>query len=375
MSDINFVEVDAQEINKELVNDFETALGETLYPGDERRIFLEQEGQVIVGLKNSINDTGRQNLLRYARGEVLDAMGERLDTPRLQAQKAKVTLRFTLSAAQTFVITIPQGTRATPDGQLYFATTQTLVIQAGQTYGDVLAESTEGGEKYNGFAAGQIKTIVDPIAYVASVQNIDTSSGGSDIEPDDDGVNLWSGYRERIRQAPNKTSTAGHEDGYIYWAKTADVNIQDVAVTSPAAGQIKITVLMKDGQLPTQQVLDAVLAACSDKKRRPLTDQVTAAAPTTVNYDITLTYYISQENAANEINIRNAIEGTNGAIDQYKSWQKGKLGRAINPDYLKQLILNAGAYRVDITAPIYTAVDTDKVASEDTVTITYGGLI
>lgn len=375
MSDINFVTVDAQEINRELVNDFEQALGQTFYPGDERRIFLEQEGQVIVGLKNSINDAARQNLLRYARGEVLDAIGERFDTPRLPAQKAKVTLRFTLSAAQTFAVTIPQGTRATPDGQMYFATTQILVIQAGQTYGDVLAESSDGGEKYNGFAAGQIKTLVDPISYVASVQNIDTSSGGSDIEPDDDGVNVWSGYRERIRQAPNKTSTAGHEDGYIYWAKTADVNIQDVAVTSPAAGQVKITVLMKDGQLPSQQVLDAVLAACSDKKRRPLTDQVIAAAPTTVNYDITLTYYISQENAANETNIRNAIEVTDGAIDQYKAWQSNKLGRAINPDYLKQLMLNAGAFRVDITAPVYTAVDPDKVAAIGTVTITYGGLI
>lgn len=375
MSDINFVTVDAQEINKELVNDFEQALGETLYPGDERRIFLEQEGQVIVALKNTINDIGRQNLLRYARGEVLDAIGERMDTPRLAAQKAKTILRFTLSAAQTFAVTIPQGTRTTPDGQLYFATTQVLVIQAGQTYGDVLAESSEGGEKYNGFAAGQIKTLVDPIPYVASVQNIDTSSGGSDIEPDDDGVNIWSGYRERIRQAPNKTSTAGHEDGYVYWAKTADVNIQDVAVTSPGPGQVKITVLMKDGQLPTQQVLDAVLAICSDKKRRPLTDQVTAAVPVTVPYDIALTYYISQENAANETNIRNAIENSDGVIDQYKSWQKGKLGRAINPDYLKQLMLNAGAYKVDITAPVYTAVDADKVAAEGTVTVAYGGLI
>lgn len=375
MSDINFVTVDAQEINKELINDFEQTLGETLYPGDERRIFLEQEGQVIVGLKNNINDVARQNFLRYARGETLDAIGERLDTPRLQAQKSKVTLRFTLSAAQTFNVIIPQGTRATPDGQLYFATTQALVIPAGQTYGDILSESIEGGEKYNGFTAGQIKTIVDPIPYVASVQNIDTSSGGSDTEPDDDGVNVWSGYRERIRQAPNKISTAGHEDGYIYWAKTADVNIQDVKVTSPAPGQVKITVLMKNGELPTQQVLDAVLDACNHKKRRPLTDYVTVTAPETVIYDITLTYYISQENAANETAIRNAIENPGGVIDEYKTWQKSELGRAINPDYLRKLMLNAGAYRVDITAPTYTAVDEDKVASEGTVTITYGGLI
>ncbi|SDW35937.1 P-loop NTPase family protein [Tepidimicrobium xylanilyticum] len=47
---------------------------------------------------------------------------------------------------------------------------------------DIIAEVTEGGEKYNDFTAGQVKTIVVPVAYVANVENIDTSSGGSDIE-------------------------------------------------------------------------------------------------------------------------------------------------------------------------------------------------
>ncbi len=400
--DINFIQVDPQQIFDKMVNDFETALGEVLYPGDERRIFLQQELQVIVALYNSLNDTGRQNLLQYARGEILDAMGARTDTPRLPAQKASVTLRFILTGAQAIPVAIPAGTRATPDGALYFATKQLLTIAAGNTTGDVLAEATVAGAAHNGFTAGQINQMVDVVALVASIANTNTSSEGAEIEPDDDGVNVWSGYRERIRQSPSKFSTAGPEDAYIYWAKTADANIQDVSVVFPEtlkefnlaafqaaypavdptpfyteipAGKVKISVLMKDGDLPTQTVLDKVLAVCSAKKARPMTDQVTAEVPVQELYDITFTYYISKDDAALEAQIRSAVEGAAGAVDQYKSWQNCKMGRAINPDYLRQLLLNAGVYRADITVPVYAAVDPDKVALSDTVTVTYGGLL
>ena len=50
------------------------------------------------------------------------------------------------------------------------------------------------------------------------------------------------------------------------------------------------------------------------------------------------------------------------------------MGKAINPDYLKKLFLNAGADRVDIISPVYTAIDGDQVAKVGTKNITYGGL-
>lgn len=366
--EIKFVETDTQAIANKLIQDFESVLGETLYPGDERRIFLLQMLPVIVGLKNDINDSASRNLLRYAIGSKLDALGDFFNTDRILAQKARVTLRFTLSSAQALPITIPAGTRATPDGKLYFATAQALTIPVGQTQGDVIAEAAEGGIQYNDFTAGQIKNIVDPIPYVQSIANVDTSSGGSDIEDDDS-------YRERIRLAPESYSVAGPEGAYIYWAKTADINISDVAVTSSSPGVVKITALMKDGQIPTQLILDKIAAAVNAKERRPLTDNTQVAVPEEVPYDITLTYYISKDRPAEESNIRNAIEGAGGAVERYKAWQYSKLGRAINPDYLRQLMLNAGAFRVDISAPVYTAIDSDAVPKANITTLNYGGLI
>ncbi len=375
MSDINFVETDSKAINDSLINLFEQLTGEVFYPGDERRQFLSNMVPVLIAIYSSINNTGRYNLLRYATGELLDALGERTDTPRLQAQNAGTVLRFSLSAAQVTNTVVPSGTRVTPDGKIYFATEDVLIIPAGSLYGDTTAVSLEAGSLYNGFAPGQINKLVDPVPYVTGVANITTSAGGSDTETDDDGVNVWSGYRERIRQSPAKMSTAGPEDAYIYWAKTADQNISDISVISPAPGQVKITVLMTGGQIPSQEILDRVLEKCSSKKVRPLTDQVIAEAPGTVTYDIELSYYISRDRAAEVNAIRAAIENSGGAVDRYKTWQSGKLGRAINPDSLKQLILNAGAFRVDISTPVYTELDTDQVAVPGEITINYGGLI
>ena len=66
---IKFVDYDSETIISRLVTQFETALGETLQPSDERRIFLNQLAQLVVGINASINDTGNQVLLRTARGE------------------------------------------------------------------------------------------------------------------------------------------------------------------------------------------------------------------------------------------------------------------------------------------------------------------
>jgi len=367
LTDINFVTISAESLKTELISSFEHMYGETLKPGDVRHTFLLQILPILLGLKNDINNTGKQNLLRYASGEVLDAMGEFYDCTRIPALKAKVTMQFTLSSTQANAISIPAGTRVTPDGKLYFATMEELVIAAGGTTRAVSAEAMEAGEVYNGYAAGQIKNLVDPIAYVESAVNTNESSGGADEESDDN-------YRERIRLAPASYSGAGPTGAYEYWAKTADVNIADIKVDSPTAGTVRIVPLMKDGNIPDQAVLDKVLAIVSADKRRPLTDNVVVAAPARIMYNINFTYYIAVENQPKESYIRNQIEGAGGALDQYKLWQSAMLGRAINPDQLRYNIMAAGASRISLTAPAYAALDVDEVAAVGTVTVVYGGL-
>ena len=76
MSDLNFITIDSSEIYDTIITALENGCSDELYPGDERRIFGEALVAVIVATFNSVNDACRQRLLRYARGEVLDALGE-----------------------------------------------------------------------------------------------------------------------------------------------------------------------------------------------------------------------------------------------------------------------------------------------------------
>lgn len=364
MSEIQFVAYDPQKILDDGMKAFEEALGIYVYPGDERRIFLEQLLQIVVGIKSDINESAKQNLLRYSSGQYLDALGEFWNVSRLAAQKAKIKMQFTLSTTLPTSTFISKGTRVTPDGTLYYATAADLIIPAGTVTGEVVAESTEGGQKYNGFAPGKITTIVDPMGFVATAQNLTESAGGTDIEDDER-------YRARIRLAPESISTAGPRGAYEFWAKSADPEISSISVTSPAPGEVLVCVLLQGGEIPTQEIISKVQAALSDERRRPLTDHVTVQAPTQVDYDAILTYYVAFADQTKESIIRTAVEN---AVLAYTEWQRAELGRAINPDQLRKLILDAGAYRAVLTAPEFTELSQTQVAKLNIKTITYGGL-
>lgn len=320
--------------------------------------------QVAVGYVAQINASANQNLLRYARREMLDEIGVLTSTERLPATSSGTYLKFTLSAAQPHDVPIPLGSRATPNYELYFETTQSAAVPAGQTEVIIPAKCMVDGAIGNGFEVGQIKYMVDQIPFVASVSNTTVTSDGSEEEDDDS-------YRERIQLSPESFSTAGSEDGYKYWAKTADKNIGDVEVDSPSDATVKIIALMKDGSIPSQSILDKITAATTSKKVRPLTDKVTAQGPAVVNYAIDLTYYISKDRETEVTSITAAV---NQAVDDYNTWQSTKLARAISPDELLKRLYIAGASRVLMTAPSYSTLTKYQVGKVTTTTVTYGGL-
>lgn len=428
-----FITTDAEVIRSEILTELESNVGEALYPGDERRLFGEALVAVFVSVYNSLNDAARQKMLRYARGEVLDALGERVGVARIAPTSARTTLRFSITEPVGENILIPQGTRATSDSTHYFATTAAGVIEVGQTFVDIEAISGEGGKAYNGIPIGGINSLVDPIVYVDRVTNITETAGGGDEEGDDS-------FRERIKAAPSKLSTAGPVNGYKYWAMSADSRIIDVAVKSeqetltrelsvhdgrafkggdqllpdtltvykadgqPAAadvdytanyddglltitltsggglaglqnvkitieqtnaGVVKIVPMCANGEIPDEGTLEKVLAAVNASEVRPLTDLVKVEAPEVNEYDIELTYYTT---ATDESDCILTVEGAGGAIDQFNDWQSGALGRDINPDKLRALILApsgdgaVGASRVVITSPTFTELNDTAIA-------------
>lgn len=293
--EFDFVQTDAAQIYATVMNWLMDSVNEPLYPGDERRIYGEALIFVLVNVYNEMNDTAKQRTLQYARGYVLDALGERVGAVRLQPSPAYDTFRFTLSAAQTQNIIIPAGTRITPDGSVYFATDETAIIQAGQTFVDVLAVCTTTGTDYNDMPAGTIKTLVDLIPYIATVSNLNGTTGGDDGEPyTTEGDDR---FRERIRLAPSSFSVAGPLAAYRYYALSADPDIIDVNISSPTANNIVIVPLMEGGTIPDEDTIQKVKDVFADDIR-PMTDIVTVKAPEQVTYDISIKYYCTLDNEA-----------------------------------------------------------------------------
>lgn len=361
---ISFVDTDAANIEASAITMYEAITGRTLAQGDPIRLFLQTIAFIIIQQRVLIDYSAKQNLLAYAKDDILDHLGVLVDTPRLEVSPAETTIRFNLSTAQPQAVTIPIGIRGTTPSGVVFQVVSPITIHKGALYGDAPAKCLTAGSVGNGYVPGQVNQLVDPLPWVQSISNITESEGGADRELDDP-------YRERIRLASESFSVAGPDGAYRFWAMSASQTIVDVSVRSPSAGVVELRPLLKGGEIPGTEILDAMTATVNNKKIRPLTDQVTVLVPEAVEFDVSLTYYINQDNATISTDIQTAV---NRAVADYVLWQKSKLGRDINPSELIWRVRAAGADRVDVVLPVFTALEKYQVAITDNVTVTYGGL-
>lgn len=376
MAQLDLIIVDDNVMQQKVTKFIEENLDETLYPGDERKIFTEVLLAWTVQFCVELNEEFNQRFSQYASGKILDAHGENEGCERLPKTKSTSTERFILSAAIAHNVVIPAGTRVTADNEKYFATDNLAVIYSGQTQIDVPISAVEGGASYNGYTEGQINKLVDKIEYISAVTNLDETSGGDDGEPypeEDNGAGDEH-YYERIRLVKATKSTAGAEETYKYYAKSADPRISDVGVDSPEEGVIELSIALADGELADQDLLDKVVETCSAKEVRPLGDKVRAKAITQIPYDIEFKYYTTQAEEAATIE---EVEGTGGAIERYNEWQTDAIAKEINPDRLRSEVLKninkpVGADRIEIVSPVYTQLSTNQIAKfSGNITVTH----
>ena len=359
-----FVEYDSQEIYRDILTKAEEQLGRTINPADPINLLVSLLAYVVSVQNFQINDAANQNLLAFARGEALDRLGELLGVKRLPATPARTTVRFYIDSPKAFPVVIPQGTEVTPDQKLFFKTVEEAVIQPGETYVDVEAICEQAGTIGNGFQPGQINLLVTPLPYVVKVENITMSLYGSDEEDDER-------LRERIRIAPEKFSNAGSKGAYIYWAKTAHQEIADVSVFSPEPGKVTVVVLMKDGQMPSDEILNLVRETLNDEKVKPLTDLVEVKAPSVVTYDINLTYYIRKDFIPLQQSIDQQIKER---VSQFVNETKSHIGYDVNSSRLIDLIMGVqGVKRVEVDSPGFIPVGVDSVGQANEITVNYGG--
>lgn len=362
--DVDFVDTDTETIVNEMTADYELQSGRTLYPGDPIRMLIAWFAAILSQERSFMNIAAKRNLPRYAKGIYLDSLAEIFyGTVRRQADSALTALRFTLSESQAEGVVIPEGTEATADGKIFFATTEELIIPAGELSGEVEAECTIEGTDGNGYQAGQIANIVEQIAFVESVTNTTVSAGGEDIETDEE---LYS----RLRGSYEGFSTAGTAGAYQYHAEQYNSQIADVVVRELDPGQTGVTILMEHG-LPTEEEIADMQGYLSSDEIRPVTDLVIVSAPTAVTFSVELTYYGASRP---EPGGKALSELVREATDIYIEWQTSKIGRRINPGKLIALIMQEGAGRVEITEPTAKELgETECAVLEGEPVLIYGG--
>jgi phage-related baseplate assembly protein len=393
-SDLQFSETDVRKIQDRLQRVYEEIRRANGEPGfklalaDPERLVQLTEAAALTQIAVDIDKTGKGNLLFFASEETIEQIGYLYGErgKRLQASHALTTIRYTLSIPRTVRTIIPKGYRTTPDNKVFFATKNAIEIPAGELYGDIESECMTAGMAGMGFEPGDIKNMVDIIPFVTSAENVTSTSGGVDIED-------IEAYRARLRLLPESFSVAGPDGAYEFWARTANPGITDTKVWMPkldlasfgefldpwgitevesfykalfsyfresgtGPGNVNIAVLMKDGELPSQEVRDQVFETLSDKRVRPLTDFVHVKTPEPVEYSIAGEYWIRTADATKAQSI---IDNVNLAVERFIAWQRSILGRDINPSFLHQLIMECGVKWVDIKEPAPTKLDSWQV--------------
>lgn len=362
---ISFAPQNAAQVEADILTACEKLAQVTLQPGDPVRLFLESLAYYVSVENGLIDLTGRQNLLAFASGAHLDHLGALMGVARIPAQNSLCLLRFQMAAPLAFAVPVPAGTRvATRDGKTVFATISAGALAAGEVFVDLAACAVLPGSDSTGLVPGQINSLVDPIPYVTSVENITTSSEGADIESDER-------LRERIRLAPESYTVAGSTGQYEARALEASADIEYVTVFSPEPGLVDVRFTLTGGELPDRAMIALVYDHLNADTVRPLTDWLHVAGPEPVEYAIRGRWHLARENAPLLAAVTAKIAE---ALENYRLWQRAKPGRDIIPSKLVEMLMGAGAKRVEIDTPVFTRLRSVEIARETEINLLFGGL-
>lgn len=298
-----FVSTDTNEIIADLIQGYELLVKSTVRPASPEMQFIRWVAHIILQERMLNNWTGNQNIPSRADGENLDALAElTYIQARPKAKASTCTMRFYISKPQEQAILIPAGTRVTDTSSTrIWETVEDHYIPAGEKFIEAAVWCQTVGVAGNGYAIGQINTLVDVYEYYSECTNVTVSDGGSDVPTDDE-------YYALMRASMDAYSCAGSRGSYIYWAKQVSTEIVDVAANSPTPGVVNLYVLMNDGTIATEEIKGRVLAACSADEVRPLTDLVSVKDAEIVPYGIQFTYYINKQSTRSGAEIAAAVQ-------------------------------------------------------------------
>lgn len=339
--DVKVVDDDLARVLSETIADYEARTGKVLQPAHIERLLINTYAYRETLARQAFNEAYRQQHPRFATGLMLDLCGDDVNTPRLQASAARCTIRFSAALTGVQSVFVAVGTQVSV-GDVTFETVEPGTLTTLRPRMDLEAVCTVSGAVGNGWAAGQINALANqPVAGIdLKASNITVPSGGADVESDD-------AYRVRILLAPESFSVAGPEGAYEYYARRVNPTICDVHVDNPRTaagepigGQVRVTILTKNG-LPSSELVNAVRKALSSDRIRPLCDTVVVAEPTPVDYALDAELVLFAGTNASE-----AVAAAQAAWVAYEAERREKLGLDIVPLDIQTVLKVPGVYNV-----------------------------
>lgn len=177
----------------------------------------------------------------------------------------------------------------------------------------------------------------------------------------DDAEELDDRLRLRAQMALEGETVAGSRGSYIFHALSASNEVKDVAVDSPAPGQVRVTVLSTEGDgLPAAELIATVDAYLSADERRPLTDQVTVESAEIVPFAVEATLNVYPGPASSPI-----LAAAEAAVGVYVV-EHAKLGHDITLSGLYASLHQAGVQRVVLASPLADVVVGERQAAHCT---------
>jgi uncharacterized phage protein gp47/JayE len=207
-------------------------------------------------------------------GSYLDLKVSEYGIVRLEAVKATGVITFS-SAINGLVI--PQGTVVYTDDNIRFLTDNVATISNGTATVAITAET--GGMNGN----VPTNTIINTEMAGATCTNATTTSGGADIESDED---LFARYTEKINAPVN----SGNTNHYREWAQDI-VGIGDARVTPiwNGSGTVKVTLISTDKRAVTAAKVTEVANYIDTVRPVGATVAVESAIEKVINVTATLT--------------------------------------------------------------------------------------
>jgi len=164
--------------------------------------------------------------------------------------------------------------------------------------------------------------------------------------------------RVRGQLALEGFSTAGPEGAYRFHALSADLRVKDVAITSPAPGDVLVTVLSTEGDgTASAELLAIVAAALNAEKVRPLNDTVFVQSATIVPYAVeaVLDLFSGPDTSTVLGTARKAVAAYTAACHA--------LGALVARSGLDGALHCAGVRQVHLRAPTVEAIDPGATAA------------